>query len=110
MEENELKRERVNNIAFSISAKKPFIYVQGASLFKQKRRVMVGIVDGSHLKIGISTCGRKDDFDFKKGFEIALNRSVESPTIAIKLKQNQNAKKLFTKYTIFMDASDLNVI
>lgn len=108
--ENVEKREEVSNLAKKISMKKPFIYCQPSANKKGRRRVIVGIVSGNSLRLGISTCGKNDQFEFETGFKIALNRSKEDPSISVKLSENQNAKKVFNRHCSLVNIHDLGLI
>ena len=94
---NNEKRTEINELASKISRTKPYVYVQNTPGKKGRRKVLVGVISNGKLNIGMSVCGKKDNFSAEFGIDLALKRATEQPNLSFKLSENQNVRNAFFK-------------
>ena len=76
-------------------SQKTFLFHEKSKNAKGQRKSVAGIVEGNQLRIGISTCGPKDQFVKKLGHKISMARAEKKPSKVIYLDGEQSTRDVF---------------
>lgn len=85
----------MQNSSTQQSEQKTFLFHERSKNSKGQRRSVAGIVEGNQLRIGVSTCGPKDQFIKKLGNKISMARAEKKPSKTITLDADQSARDVF---------------
>ena len=72
-----------------------FLFHEKSKNEKGQRRSIAGKIENNELKIGVSICGPKDQFNRKLGRKIAEGRANKSPFKVITLSSDEDAREVF---------------
>jgi len=86
------KNNKLNN---NIMKDQTFLFHEKETNSKGQRRTFAGKISNGVMNIGISTCGRNDQFIKERGRVIALGRADKKPSMTITVDNNTDTRDLF---------------
>jgi len=86
------KNNKLNN---SIMKDQTFLFHEKETNSKGQRRTFAGKISNGVMSIGVSTCGRNDQFIKERGRVIALGRADKKPSVTVTIDNNTDIRELF---------------